>query len=240
MAVTLADDGRTAYVADSAPGDVYAASVPDLKVRWKTHTGGAPFGMVLHDGRLYVSLYDSKSIAELDPAGGKLLATDPAPEHPAAITVDANGKVVVAAGSAFGIALVGSTVWTADYARSELMPAGGGTAVPLPSPVHPFWLGPGPRATLLIAAEGENEDADPGAVFSFDTVSGAFTPLARPRDPDQVVESGGIDYVAAHGDREVLAISGRTTRTFADGASAVAVAPDPSIGLLVVAVNSHE
>ena len=112
--------------------------------------------------------------------------------------------------------------------------------MPLPSPVHPFWLAPGPRATLLIAAEGENEDADPGAVFSFDTVSGTFTPLARPRDPDQVVESGGIDYVAAHGDKRVLAINRRTTRDWADGGSAVAIAADSSLGLLVVAVNSHE
>ena len=241
VAVIVSDDGGSAYVADSAPGDVYALRLPGLVLKWKSHVGGAPFGMVLHAERLYVTLYDSKSIAELDPADGKVLATDPAPAHPAAITIDAAGQVAAAAGSAFGIALVGSTLWTADYRRSVLAPAAGGAEVPLPLPVHPFWLAPGAApTTLLVAAEGENEDGDAGAVFSFDTVTGKFTTLARPRDPDQVVESGDVVYVASHGDNDVLAISGTSTRRWAGGASAVAIAPDPRLGMLVLAVNAHE
>jgi outer membrane protein assembly factor BamB len=240
VAVIVSDDGGTAYVADSAPGDVYALGLPDLTVRWKSHVGGAPFGMVLHRERLYVTLYDSASIAALDPSDGKVLATDPAPAHPAAITVDAGGQLEVAAGSAFGIALVGSTVWTADYRRSLLMHAAGGADVPLPLPVHPFWLAPSSGETLLIAAEGESEDTDPGAVFSYDEVSGGFTTLARPRDPDLALESGGTVFVAAHGDHEVLAIRGGVTDHWAVGASPVALAADPNLGLLAVAVNSHE
>jgi hypothetical protein len=240
VAVIVSDDGGVAYVADSAPGDVYALQLPTLIVKWKRHVGGALFGMVLQGGRLYVTLYNSASIAELGPADGSLLATDPAPAHPAAMTLDAGGQVVVAAGSAFGIALVGSTVWTADYRRSVLMPAVGGAEVPLPLPVHPFWLAPGAADTLLIAAEGESEDADPGAVFSFAVMSHSFKTLARPRDPDQVEQLNGTAYVAAHGDKAVLAITGSSTQRWARGASAVAIAPDPSQQLLVVAVNAHE
>lgn len=240
VAVIVSDDGGVAYVADSAPGDIYAVRLPSLIVKWKAHVGGAPFGMVLHTGRLYVTLYDRASIVELDPSDGNLLATDPAPAHPAALTVDTGGRLVVAAGSAFGIALVGSTVWTADYRRSVLMPAAGGAEVPLPLPVHPFWLAPGPNGTLLIAAEGESEDSDPGAVFSYDVVSGRFATLARPRDPDQVEQSGDGVFVAAHGERAVLAIRGGTSMRWASGASAVAIAPDAAVGMLVVVVNAHE
>jgi hypothetical protein len=240
VAVTLSDDGRTAYVADSAPGDVYAVSLPDLKVRWKSHTGGAPFGLLMHLGRLYVSLYDLGQIVELEPAAGHILAYDKAPGHPAALATDTNGDVAVAAGTAFGIALAGTTMWTADYQRSLLMTADGSEQVPLPSPVHPFWLAPGPRDTLLVAAEGDSEDSDPGAVFSYDVVSGKFATLARPRDPDQVVASGSTIFVAAHGDRDTLAIQGSSTRRWATGAAVVALAADPSENVLVLTVNSHE
>jgi hypothetical protein len=240
VAVIVSDDGGMAYVADSAPGDVYAVRLPNLVVKWKAHVGGAPFGMKLHQARLYVTLYDSASIAELDPADGRLLATDPAPKHPAAIAADAGGQLVVAAGSAFGIALIGSTVWTADYRRSVLMPAAGGAEVPLPLPVHPFWLAPGSNETLLIAAEGESEDSDPGAVFSYDVVNDRFATLARPRDPDQVEASGNAVFVAAHGDRAVLALNGAATQRWASGAAAVALAPDRPLGVLVVATNAHE
>jgi hypothetical protein len=196
--------------------------------------------MVLHAGRLYITLYDAGSIVELEPATGRLIATDPAPSHPAAITVNAQGEVVVAAGTAFGIALVGSALWTADYRRSVITPAAGGKEVPLPLPVHPFWLAPGSSDELLIAAEGESEDTDPGAVFSYHLGDGTFSTLGRPRDPDQVLESGGAVFVAAHGDREVIVFNGLTTQRWANGAAAVAVAPDTAQGLLVVAVNSHE
>ncbi|HET9780371.1 MAG TPA: hypothetical protein VFR33_01215 [Candidatus Dormibacteraeota bacterium] len=240
VAVTLSDDGRTAYVADSAPGDVYAVSLPDLKVRWKSHTGGAPFGLLMHLGRLYVSLYDLGQIVELEPAAGRILAYDKAPQHPAALAIDTSGDVAVAAGSAFGIALAGTTMWTADYQRSLLMTADGSKQVPLPAPVHPFWLAPGPNDSLLVAAEGESEDSDRGAVYSYDVVRGTFTTLVRPRDPDQVLASQSTIFVAAHGDRETLAVQGSSVHHWATGAAAVALAADPLENLLVVAVNSHE
>jgi hypothetical protein len=240
VAVIVSGDGRTAYVADSAPGDVYAVSVPALKVEWKTHTGGAPFGLLMHLGRLYVSLYDLGQIVELEPSAGRILSYDKAPGNPAALTADANGDVAVAAGSAFGIALVGTTVWTADYRRSLLTTADGSRQIPLPAPVHPFWLAPGPMDSLLITGEGESEDSDPGAVFSYDVVGDKFATLARPRDPDQVVALGSTIFVAAHGDRETLVIEGSSTHHWASGAAAVALAVDPSENLLVLAVNSHE
>ena len=240
VAVTLSDDGRIAYVADSAPGDVYAVSLPDLKVRWKSHTGGAPFGLLMHLGRLYVSLYDLGQIVELEPAAGRILAYDKAPQHPAALAIDTSGHVAVAAGSAFGIALAGTTMWTADYRRSLLMTTDGSKQVPLPAPVHPFWLAPGPNESLLVAAEGESEDSDAGAVYSYDVVRGRFTTLVRPRDPDQVLAWESTTFVAAHGDRDTLAIQGSSVHHWAAGAAAVALAADPLENLLVVAVNSHE
>jgi hypothetical protein len=238
VAVTLSEDGRTAYVADSSPGDVYAVSLPDLRVRWKSHLGGAPFGILFHNGRPYVTLFDSARLVQLNPADGSVIAEEPTPEHPAALTLDAGGNVAVASGDAFGIALVGGIVWTADYARSLLIAQG--KPVPLPAAVHPFWLAPGQQGRLLIAAEGESEDSDPGAVFSYDTVSGSFETLGRPRDPDLVMQTGESIFVAAHGEREVLSIRGSTTQRWTRGAAAVALAPDPALGLLVVAVNSHE
>jgi outer membrane protein assembly factor BamB len=240
VAITLSDDGRTAYLADSASGDVYAVSVPQLKVIWIAHTGGAPFGILFHNGRPYVTLYDTAKVVQLNPADGSLIASDTTPPHPAAITVDSTGAVVEASGDGYGIALAGGTLWTADYRHGLLQPGGLGVTIPLPLPVHPFWLAPGAGDTLLIAAEGESEDSDPGAVFSFDVMSHSFKTLARPRDPDQVEQLNGTAYVAAHGEKAVLAINDSGTARWAQGASAVAIAPDPSQQLLVVAVNSHE
>jgi hypothetical protein len=76
----------------------------------------------------------------------------------------------------------------------------------MPVPIFPFWLSAGSGGALLISAEGANEDTDPGGVFSYDAMDGSFKTLARPRDPDQVVESGSTVLVAAHGDHNVLAI----------------------------------
>ncbi|MGH7764585.1 MAG: hypothetical protein ACREOM_09245, partial [Candidatus Dormibacteraceae bacterium] len=146
----------------------------------------------------------------------------------------------IPAGNGFGIALAAGTLWTADYERAELVPAGGGDRVGLPLPVFPFWLAPGSSDSLLIAAEGPSEDTDPGGVFSYDPVTNTFKTLAKPRDPDQVVQSGSTVLVADHGDRDVLSIDGGRTSTWARGAAAVAIAPDPALDLLVVAVNSHE
>jgi outer membrane protein assembly factor BamB len=255
VAVIVSDDGKTAYLADSAPGDVYAVRLPSLQVAWKQHVGGAPFGLLLHQERLFVSLFSGASVVELDPSSGKTLATDPVPQGPAAMTVDTGGHVVVAgtggvlsvlrgdslaAGNGFGVAEVGGRLWSADYERAELVPAGDDHRVGLPLPVFPFWLAPGAGTSLLIAAEGGTEDTDPGGVFSFDTVTGSFTTLATPKDPDQVLFSGSTIYVAAHGDQDVLAIKSGLKKVWASGAAAVGLAADPALGFLVVAVNAHE
>jgi hypothetical protein len=255
VAVIVSDDGSTAFVADSAPGDVYAVRLPALTVKWKQHVGGAPFGLLLHGGRLFVSLFAGTSVVELDPSTGIPMATHTVPQGPAVMTVDASGRVavagtrgnvaiiggdVLAAGNGFAVALVGDRLWTADYERAELVRVGDDHRVGLPLPVFPFWLAPGAGETLLIAAEGPTEDTDPGGVFSFDPATNAFTTLALPKDPDLVLQSGSTIFVAAHGDREVLAIGGGRTSAWARGAAAVALAPDQALGLLVVAVNGHE
>ena len=255
VAVIVSNDGKTAYLADSAPGDVYAVRLPTLQVAWKQHVGGAPFGLLLHGGTLFVSLFDTTSVVELDPSSGQKLATDPVPQGPAVMTTDGAGHVVVAgtrgqlsiigggqlaAGNGFGVAWAGGQLWSADYARAELVPAGDDHRVGLPLPLSPFWLAPGAGDSLLIAAEGRTEDTDPGGVFSFDTMTGAFTTLATPKDPDQVLQSGSTIFVAAHGDHDVLALQGGRTNVWAGGAAVVALAPDPALDLLVVAVNAHE
>jgi len=255
VAVIVSEDGKTAYVADSAPGDVYAVGIPGLQVAWKQHLGGAPFGLLLNRGRLFVSLFSGSSVVELDPLSGTKLATDPVPDGPGAMAIDPGGHVVVAgtrgqltvigagrlaAGNGFAVAEAGGRLWSADYARAELVPAGDDHRVGLPLPVFPFWLAPGAGSALLVAAEGASEDTDPGGVFSFDTVTGSFQTLATPRDPDQVLFSGSTIFVAAHGDRDVLAIKAGLTKVWAPGSGAVALASDPPLGYLVVAVNSHE
>jgi DNA-binding beta-propeller fold protein YncE len=256
VAVIVSDDGKTAYLADSAPGDVYSVTLPVLKVAWKHHVGGAPFGLLLHSGRLFVSLFSGALVVELDAKSGAQLATHTVHDGPAVLAVGPDGRVMVAdrngqidyldgtstsAGNGFALAVVNGQVWTADYKRGELVPAGGdGHRIGLPLPVFPFWLAPGTGDALLIAAEGATEDTDPGGVFSLDTMTGAFTTLARPKDPDQVLQSGSTIFVAAHGDRDVLAIQAGRTSIWGAGASAVALAADPALGYLVVAVNAHE
>jgi hypothetical protein len=171
------------------------------------------------------------------------------------LAVGPDGRVVVAgtrgeveyldgtstpAGNGFAVAVVNGRIWTADYERAELVPVGDDHRVGLPLPVFPFWLAPGAGNTLLVAAEGAPEDTAPGGVFSFDTVTGSFTVLATPKDPDLVAQSGSTIFVAAHGDRDVLVIESGQATAWARGAAVVALAPDPALGYLVVAVNSHE
>jgi len=257
VAVALSADGQTAYVADSSPGDVYAVKLSQRRVMWRSHTGGAPFGVIENAGRVYVSLYTSTFVDELDPTSGKILATHAVTQGPAALTVDAAGRVIVAgthgevdyvdgtaplrAGHGFGIAALGADIWTADYERAELDRAGDLKIAGMPEPLFPFWLSAEPGGKMLIAAEGDPEDTSPGGVFEFDPASGGFRTLAHPRDPDFVVRSRDTIFVAAHGDRQVLAIStGGAVKTFAPDLSAVALAPDPALNLLVVAVNGHE
>lgn len=255
VAVIVSDDGATAYLADSSPGDVYAVKLPDITTVWKQHVGGAPFGLLLHRGHLFVSLFSGAAVVELDPVSGAQLTSHRVPQSPAVLAVAPDGRVMVAgtrgavdyldgtstpAGHGFGVAVVGDQVWTADYERAELVRTGDGLRVGLPLPVFPFWLAPGGSGTLLIAAEGAPEDSAPGGVFSYHTASGTFKTLARPRDPDQALQSGSKVLVAAHGDREVLAIDGGRIHHWAPGAAAVAIAADPALSLLVVVVNVVE
>src|SRR4029077_2395562 len=140
VAVIVSDDGQTAYIADSAPGDVYSVRLPELKVAWKHHVGGAPFGLLLHGGRLFVSLFSGALVVELDPTTGAQLATHTVPNGPAVLAVGPDGRVMVAgtrgqvdhldgspstpAGNGFAVCVVNGQVWTADYERAELVPAG--------------------------------------------------------------------------------------------------------------------
>jgi DNA-binding beta-propeller fold protein YncE len=254
VAVIVSDDGATAFVADSAPGDVYSVGLPDLKVLWKQHVGGAPFGLLLHEGRLFVSLFSGAAVVELDPKSGAQAASHTVTQGPAVLGVGPDGRVMAAgtrgqvdyldgtstpAGHGFGVAVIGGQIWTADYERAELVRANDGHRVGLPLPVFPFWLAPGDSGTLLIAAEGGTEDTDPGGVFSFDTHA-TFNTLAQPRDPDQVVQSGSKILVAAHGDQEVLVIESGQQHHWAVGSAPVAIAADKALNLLVVSVNAHE
>jgi DNA-binding beta-propeller fold protein YncE len=254
VAVIVSNDGATAYLADSSPGDVYAVRLPGLSVAWKSHVGGAPFGLLLHAGRLFVSLFSGAAVVELDPASGAQLVSHPVSPGPAVLGVAPDGRVMVAgtrgivdyldgtstpAGHGFAVAVIDGQIWTEDYERAELVRTGDGRRVGLPLPLFPFWLAPGAPGTLLIAAEGGTEDTDPGGVFSLDK-AGTFKSLARPTDPDQVLQSGSTILVAAHGDREVLAINGGVTEHWGIGAAPVAIALDPIQNMLLVAVNAHE
>ena len=254
VAVIVSGDGAFAFVADSTPGDVYAVSLPDLKVAWKQHVGGAPFGLLVQSGSLFVSLYDGGAVVELNPATGAKVRSVSITPRPAAMSVDAHGRVIIAGtggrveyldgtslpgGAGFGIAAVGDQIWTGDYERAELVRADG-RRVGLPLPVFPFWLSAGSPGHLLIAAEGASEDSDPGGVFDLNTATLQFTTLATPRDPDQVVLSGSRVFVPAHGDENVLVIEGSATTRWAQGIGAVGLAVDPMHNLLVVATNSHE
>ena len=254
VAVIVSADGSVAYVADSEPGDVYGVQLPDLKVAWKQHVGGAPFGLLLHSGSLFVSLYDGGAVVELNPATGAKVRSVSVTPRPAAISLDANGRVIVAGtsgrveyldgtslpgGPGFGIAAVADQIWTADYERAELVRSDG-RRVGLPLPVFPFWLSAGSPGHLLITAEGPREDSNPGGLFDLNTATLQFTTLATPRDPDQVVMSGSRLFVAAHGDENVLVIDGSTTTAWAQGIAPVGLAADPVLNLLVVVTNSHE
>ncbi|HYL72358.1 MAG TPA: hypothetical protein VEY89_13745, partial [Candidatus Dormibacteraeota bacterium] len=218
VAAIVSDDGATAYVAESSPGDVYAVALPTLHVVWRQHTGGSPFGLLLHGGRLFVSLFSGSAVVEIDPVTGKQLASHKVALEAGMLGVDASGRVIVAshlgeidyldgtsvrAGDGYGVALSGGEVWTASYQRAELVRAGDLHAIGLPEAVFPFWLAPCGAGTILVAAEGAREDTDEGAVFVFDPSTEKFDTLVHARDPDQALLSGTTTFVAAHGDRQV-------------------------------------
>lgn len=257
VAVTLSDDGKLAYVADSSPGDVYAVRLPGLAVVWERHLGGAPFGLLVHGGHLYVSLYSGDAVVQLDPTTGAVIANVPIHHHGAGMAVDATGTVVVASdegrliaadgGSsragdrAFSAALVAGSIWTADYPTGYVSRAADAASRRrLPDPLHPFWVAPGAGGTLLVSAEGQNEDSDRGAVYAYDVARDSFTLLDRPIDPDQAVQWGPATVIAAHGSRSVDVVDSGRLSTWARGAAAVALAPDSALNLLVVVVNAHE
>src|SRR5260370_11544998 len=135
--------------------------------------------------------------------------------------------------------MAGGSMWTEDYERAELVRVPDGHRVGLPLPLFPCWLAPGGPGRLLISAEGGDEDVDSGGVFLLDTGSETFTTLARPRDPDQVVEYATKVLVAAHGDKEVLAIDGEKISVWASGMPAAALAPDAALNLLAGDGNGH-
>jgi hypothetical protein len=255
VAVTLSADGSTAYVADSSPGDVYAVKLSARRVLWRAHVGGAPFGLLFGGDRLYVSLFTSGLVDELALDSGRVMASHMAGAGPAFMTVDVEGRPLVAlhsggvasldgkvtgAARGYGIVALGADVWTCDYREAKIERVADGKTFAAPMGLSPFWLAPGAGQTMLIASEGADEDGDPGGVFRMDLTSGEFKTLARPKDPDQVIESAQGVFVAAHGDRDVLWIDGGRTSTWARGASAVALAADHQLNLLVVAVNIHE
>jgi outer membrane protein assembly factor BamB len=256
VAVIVSADGRTAYVADSSPGDVYAVTLPGLHAIWRVHLGGSPFGLLLHDSRLFVSLFLGSAVVELDPATGRMLATHKVADQVGMLGLDSMGRVVVAsflgeidyldgtsmhAGDGFAVTLVGGDLWTADYERAELVRVRDQHVVGLPKAVFPFWLAPGRDGTILVAAEGAEEDRDQGAVFAFNPATESFESLVTARDPDQALLVGDATFVAAHGDRKVLAVMhDGSVKTWASGIPAVALAADSPLNTLVVVVNDHE
>ena len=113
--------------------------------------------------------------------------------------------------------------------------------MPSPPHLHPFWLAPGEGATAYAAAEGDDEDRDPGGVLAL--ADGQVEVLARPHDPDQVVYLAGRVFAAAHADHEVLVLDAAARaapRHWAAGSAPVALAVDPRLGLLIVVVNAGE
>lgn len=226
LAVTLAADGRTAYVVDNDLGDVFALRLPSFKQAWRTHVGGQPGGLLLQGSSLFVSRYEAAAITELDATTGRVLSTRGTAPRPGEMVIWQE-QLVTSGDHGFGVAVAGDSLWT--YASLRL-PAG----------LKPFWLQPGSRGELLATAEGTPEDTAAGGVFSIDTASGQATLLATPRDPDEAVRSGDEVFVAAHGDHHVLVLRGGKQVAWAPGAEAVALAPDAALGLLVVVTDADE
>lgn len=224
LAVALASDGHTAYVADNDLGDVFALRLPSLQTAWRTHVGGRPSGLLVHGGSVYVSQYGAARVAALDRGSGRLVAEQKVAPRPGQLAWD--GAVLTSDGDGFGVALAGGTDWTTDR-----LP---------PLPGAPFWLAAGRPNELLVTAEGSPEDTAAGAVASIDTRTGGAQILATPRDPDQAERFGDRVFVAAHGDRQVLVIGPRGLEAWARGAEVVALAPDPALGLLIVVTDAGE
>jgi hypothetical protein len=154
-----------------------------------------------------------------------------------------NGAVAAAcaARGGFALAAVGQESWIGLYAAGVLKRREDGATVALPPHLHPFWLAPGPGATLFVAAEGDDEDHDPGAVA--EVVGTDVRILASARDVDQVEVASGRVYAAAHAEHAVLvsdAATGAALGRWAVGTDPVALAADLPLGLLVVITDARE
>ena len=251
LAVEVSGDGGTAYVSDNRGGRVLALSLPALRKLWTADVGGRPGPLLATLDTLYVSLYDAGEVAELDPATGAVRARHPAGRQPGQLALDAGGAVLVesaegvrdldgrARGGGPGFALGGG--WSAAYDSGVLTQVGSGLQLNSPPHLHPFWLSPGPGNTAYAAAEGDDEDRDPGGVFEISV--GDVRVLARPRDPDQVAYLSGRIFTAAHADHEILVLDAAgkaAAQHWARGSEPVALATDPRLGLLIVVVNAAE
>lgn len=250
VAVAVDEAAAVAYVSDNVAGDVYAVGLDPVRVLWKTTVGGRPGPLLLLRGRLYVSLFDAAAVAALDPASGRELGRAAVGQGPGELADD--GQVACAdgtawdlaghsrpAGKGFGLADGPGGLWTADAAAGMLVRLTDGQRVSLPGHLHPFWLATAGDGSLLVTAEGDDEDRDPGAVLKLDQGL-HLTRLLTSQDPDLVSESGGRIYVAAHGERAVKVLQGGSLATWQKGAAVVALAPAPRLGLLVVLVNARE
>jgi hypothetical protein len=255
VAVTISADGRTAYVSDNGPGIVYAVAVPELKVRWKTVVGGRPGPLLAGLDFVFVSLYETGQVAELDARSGTVLSQRRVGPRPGQLVLD-DGRIQVACGDGrvwdlegasrpggrgFGLAAASGQLWSADYDAGALVRVGDGHRVALPAGLHPFWLSAGPDDRILIAAEGADEDRDPGAALLMDRALNV-TSLAVARDPDLVLEWDQRVYIAAHAERRVTVLGkapGRVSH-WMPGAAVVALAVDPGRGILVAVTNAGE
>lgn len=254
VAVVLSADGATAYVADNQPGLVRAIELRSRRVTWTATVGGRPGPLLLSGGKLWVSLYGTGSLVALDPASGRLLETRQVCPSPGQLaewrteiwTLCATGGAASTAGAArpapagFGLAAGSGGLWAASYDSGRLVRLDAPGEVVLPPGQHPFWLSVTADGSLLIAAEATDEDRGAGSVSRLD-LGGAVRIVAGPRDPDQAVESEGVIYVAAHGDRRVLVLrAGSPELAWAPGLEPVALAVDPALKLLVVVSNERE
>ncbi len=240
IAVAISADGRTAYVSDNAPGIVRAVALPGLDVRWSTTTGGRPGPLLVTLEGILVSLYESSQVVRLDPATGAVTGRTPTCSGPGQLAmIDGQLKTACAA-TGFALAGAGAQAWTADYASGTLTRAPDGARLQLPPHLHPFWLAAGPAA-FYIAAEGDDEDRDPGGVL--EVAGDQVRTLAAGRDVDQVEPAAGRVFAAVHGDRQVLVVdpAGATVAgRWARGSDPVALAADLPLGLLVVVTDARE
>ncbi|HEX6548845.1 MAG TPA: hypothetical protein VF134_08905 [Candidatus Dormibacteraeota bacterium] len=239
LAVAVSADGRSAFVSDNVGGVVEAVSVPDLRPLWQRNVGGRPGPLlVTAQGTLLVSLFAAAEVIELATADGSVLAHHAACQGPGQIVVTRRGVMTACASHGFGAAWSGMTMWRADASGALLR---GEERIPLPPHMHPFWLEPDGAGGVLVAAEGDQEDRDPGGVFAV-SAQGDVKQLLPARDPDQVALVAGRLLVAAHGEHAVLTATpaGSLTGRWAAGSSPVALAGDLPLGLLVVVTNARE